>query len=187
MPDQTATAPPWRAELFAFRFLTADDLPRMHAWLNTEHVARWWRDAPASLEETVRTFGPLLHGATNTTAFIAEYDGQPVGYLQRYFPHLEIDHWGRQELPPGIAGIDLFIGEPELVGRGFGPVMVRAFLRRVVFADPTVPSCLIDPDPANGAAIRAYEKVGFRHFRTIGPPEHGEPAYLMLLPAAALR
>jgi RimJ/RimL family protein N-acetyltransferase len=120
------------------------------------------------------------------TAFIASYDGEPVGYVQRYFPEREPDYWGRQELPPGLAGIDLLVGEPAFVHRGFGPVMIRAFLRQVVFADPAVRGCLIDPDPDNRIAIRAYEKVGFRHLRTIGPPEHSDPAYLMLLDRDAI-
>lgn len=177
----------WREDRITFRFLAEDDLPRMHAWLRQPHVATWWVDAPPTPEETAQEFRPLLHGATTTTAFIAAYDGRPVGYVQRYFPHLEPDCWGRQELPAGIAGIDLFIGEPGLVGQGLGAVMIRAFLRQVVFADGTVPACLVDPDPANTVAIRAYEQAGFLHLRTVAPPEHGEAAYLMLLPAADLR
>ena len=64
-----------------------------------------------------------------------------------------------------------------------GPVLIRAFLRTHVFAGQAG-RCIIDPDPANKIAIRAYEKVGFRYLRTLHPPEHCEDAYLMVLESA---
>jgi RimJ/RimL family protein N-acetyltransferase len=181
MVDATA----YEAAAITFRFLTGPDLPMLLSWINSDHVAPWWNDGEStSLEEVTAHYGPRIDGQTTITAFIASYAGQPVGYLQRYFPHLEPDFWGNQTLPPGMAGVDLLIGDPRFVHRGFGPVMIRAFLRQIVFADKTVPGCLIDPDPTNTAAIRAYEKVGFRYLRTIGPPEHSDLAYLMTIDRA---
>jgi RimJ/RimL family protein N-acetyltransferase len=40
--------------------------------------------------------------------------------------------------------------------------MIRAFLRAVVFAEPDVTACAIDPVVGNTRAIAAYRKVGFR-------------------------
>jgi RimJ/RimL family protein N-acetyltransferase len=176
-------APAWDETKVDFRFLRADDLPRLHAWLNTESVKRWWEAEgdDLSVAGVLADYTPLLEGSTSVTAFIAEYSGEPVGYVQRYDPHDHPDYWGGQELPRDYAGIDLLIGDARFLGRGFGPVMIRAFLRRIVFADPAVRGCLIDPHPDNRIAIRAYEKVGFRHDRTIGPPQHRTPAYLMVL------
>jgi aminoglycoside 6'-N-acetyltransferase len=40
-------------------------------------------------------------------------------------------------------------------------------------------SCIIDPEPANRIAIRAYEKAGFRYVKTVKVPAEPQPAYLM--------
>ena len=40
---------------------------------------------------------------------------------------------------------------------------------------------MIAPEPKNVAATRAYEKAGFRFFKTIQVPIEPEPEYLMKL------
>ena len=62
-------------------------------------------------------------------------------------------------LPPGSRGIDQFIGEPDMIGRGHGSAFVREHVDRL-FAGG-VPAVGVDPDPENARAIRAYEKAGF--------------------------
>lgn len=42
-------------------------------------------------------------------------------------------------------------------------------------------ACVIGPEPKNTAAIRVYEKAGFRFFKTIQVPTEPEPEYLMKL------
>jgi RimJ/RimL family protein N-acetyltransferase len=84
-------------------------------------------------------------------------------------------------------GIDLFIGEPDLIGRGHGPALIRAFLRDVAFPRYRVDLCVIGPALSNVAAIRAYEKAGFRFLKTYNEPETREPEhYLMELTRARL-
>ena len=61
----------------------------------------------------------------------------------------------------GTAGIDLLIGDPSVVGRGIGPLVIDAFVRTVVFAAPDVHRAVASPDPANARSIRAFEKAGF--------------------------
>ena len=59
--------------------------------------------------------------------------------------------------------------------------MIQRVLGDVVFSGRETTLCIIDPDPNNKVAIRAYEKAGFRYLKTIEPPEHIEPAYLMTM------
>ena len=77
------------------------------------------------------------------------------------------------------AGIDLFIGEPELIGTGHGPALIRAFLREVVFPRYDVREAVIGPSAQNASAIRAYAKAGFRVWRDVVVPGEPDPERIM--------
>ena len=84
-------------------------------------------------------------------------------------------------------GVDLFIGETELVGRGHGPALLRQFLRDVAFPFHGIDVCVIGPSLTNVAAIRAYEKAGFRPLKEVQVPGEPDREFLMRLTAADLR
>lgn len=145
-----------RAHRYDFRPVTEADLPMIARWLVEPHVAEWWGNADeeiASIRESI--------DSVSVEPLIVELDGKPIGYLQSYDPHLEDDH-PYQDQPFGTLGLDLSIGVPELIGIGHGSAIVRQFVDEL-FAEGT-PRVIIDPDPANARAIRAYEKAGFTAF-----------------------
>jgi aminoglycoside 6'-N-acetyltransferase len=90
---------------------------------------------------------------------IAEIDGRPVGFLQIIDPAREDSHyWG--DAPPDLRAIDIWIGEPTDLGRGYGTRMMHAALERC-FASPDVSAVVIDPLESNVRARRFYERLGF--------------------------
>jgi aminoglycoside 6'-N-acetyltransferase len=143
---------------YDFRSLTRKDFPLIARWLEEPHVAEWWGDPAKSLAEIEEAIDDIA-----TEALVVELNGRPIAYLQSYDPHLEDDHPYRDQ-PFGTLGIDLSIGDPTLVGVGHGSAIVRQFVEEL-FAEGT-PRVIIDPDPANLRAIRAYEKAGFKAFDT---------------------
>ena len=157
----------------AFRPLTREDLPLMTEWLGREHVRRWWRDARTP-EAVAAAYGPAIDGSEPTRMFVIEVDGRPAGSIQTYLAS-DYPEWIGDE--PGVAGVDLFIADEALTGRGLGPRILVEFLREVVFADPSTTACAAAPDVANAASIRAFEKAGFTPVHEI-PGEHG-PELLM--------
>ncbi|WP_353643960.1 GNAT family N-acetyltransferase [Mesorhizobium sp. WSM2239] len=149
---------PPKAHRYSFRPVTEADLPMIAGWLAEPHVAEWWDDPD---EEIVAIREHI--DSISVEPLIIELDGRPIGYLQSYDPHLEDDHPYRDQ-PFGTLGIDLSIGDSDLVGIGHGSAIVRQFVEEL-FAEGT-PRVIIDPDPANLRAIRAYEKAGFKAFDT---------------------
>lgn len=143
---------------YDIRALTRNDLPLVARWLEEPHVAEWWGDPAEALAEIEAAMDDLA-----TEALIVELHGRPIAYLQSYDPHLEDDHPYRDQ-PFGTLGIDVSIGVPELVGVGHGSAIVRQFVEEL-FAEGA-PRVIIDPDPENLRAIRAYEKAGFKAFDT---------------------
>lgn len=166
----------------AFRPIAESDVPLLHRWLNSPgDVFTWYaQHKPTTLAEIAAEYQPLVDGTEATRGFVIEIDGAAIGYIQAYNLHDWPTYWGHVGMPEA-AGVDIYIGEGSHQHQGLGSTIIRRFLREVVFVDPTITACVIDPDPANAIAIRAYEKVGFRYLRTIGPPQHSEISYLMRL------
>ncbi len=154
---------------YTFRPATRADFPLLADWLALPHVRRWWGDPERGLRNIEEHLTSL-----SVEPFVIVLDHEPIGYMQSYDPHKEADH-PYQDQPVGTLGIDQFIGKPDLIGQGHGPRLIDAFVRQL-FARGA-PRVVIDPDPANAAAIRAYIKAGFH---TLGPRTsiHG-PALLM--------
>lgn len=87
-------------------------------------------------------------------------DWRPLGFLQIIDPAREDSHyWG--EVPERLRAIDIWIGEADDLGRGFGTEMMRQALVRCFAADD-VEAVLIDPLATNVRAHAFYERFGFR-------------------------
>lgn len=114
------------------------ELLRIHC---SPQVMRWW-DAP---DERFPWDEP------ESTRFTIEVDGAVAGLIQ---------YWEEREPKYRHAGIDLFV-DPALHGRGIGSEAVRRVVR-LLFDERGHHRITIDPASENAAAIRAYEKVGFR-------------------------
>lgn len=104
-------------------------------------VVRWW-DTP---EEGFPWDEP------SSTRLTIVADGAIAGLIQS---------WEEPEPKYRHAGIDLFV-DPALHGRGIGTRAVRE-LARILFEQQGHHRVTIDPATDNAAAIRCYEKVGFR-------------------------
>ena len=137
-------------------FDAAHDLHQLRTWLHRPHVARWWGDPDLALA-AVRQHPPAAH------ALIA-VDSSPVGYLcwQRPPPE-ELAAAGLRDLPTGLIDVDILIGEPGFIGRGFGPQALSLLLDRLRAEGRS--DVGIATAAANPRALRAYEKAGFRSFR----------------------
>ena len=154
---------------YAFRPMSAKDLPTIKRWLGTPHVSQWWHD-PSEQFELVS--GDLEN--PDMAQFIVAADEREFAYLQCY--NLSAWNTGFGPQPQGTRGLDQFIGEADMLDRGHGSAFIRAFADGLLAAG--TPRVVIDPDPANARAIRAYEKAGFRRGRIVDTPDG--PALLMV-------
>ena len=147
---------------YQFRPMSAEDLPLMRSWLAQPHVAQWWGDPDTELGY----IRDMIEGRDTTRPFIFSVDGEPMGYIQYWFvgDHQNAswiaDHPWLAELPSDAVGVDLSIGEPGRLSQGIGSAVLRAFTERLLAQGYR--TIIIDPDPDNGRAVRAYERAGYR-------------------------
>jgi RimJ/RimL family protein N-acetyltransferase len=156
-----------------FRPMTRDDLPLVHEWHQRPHVVRWWT-VRKTFEEVEEHYLPTIEGTEPTDHYIALLEDEPVGMIQSYQVSDYPDWEALTGVGPSVAGIDLFIADEALTGRGIGTEMIRRFVDEVVFAEPATTACVADPDVQNLASMRAFEKAGFRVVREFVDPEDGE-------------
>lgn len=167
-----------------FRSLREQDLPMLQVWLSRPHVAEWWRQ-PLDLDGVSSMFRPAIEGRKPTHVYVIEWRGRPAGWIQWYRWSDYPEHAARLGAEPNTAGIDLAIGEPDLLGQGIGTRAITAFLQRWVFVDPTITACITDPDARNLRSTRALEKAGFVALRVVYDPVQLRSSRVMRLARTA--
>jgi aminoglycoside 6'-N-acetyltransferase len=156
-----------------FEPLRKNDLPLVRGWLEREHVRRWWG------AESLDHAEDALSGRDKSEYFVIALDGRPVGMIQTYLVS-DYPEWEQVVGPgEGLAGVDLLIGEEDVVGRGLGPQVLERFAQEVVFARATTKAVVATVEGANRRSWRAFEKAGFRHVADV--VEDGLPHRLLRL------
>ena len=168
--------PDLRGELVVLRSPVEADIPRLAAIMATPEVGRWWM---GETEELTRT--RVLEGEEDTTIWVVLADGEIIGMVQA---------WEETEPDYRHGGIDIAL-HPDWHGRGLGADTVRTVARHLI-DDRGLHRITIDPAAANTAAIRSYERVGFRRVGIMREYERGNDGtwhdgLLMDLLAAELR
>jgi aminoglycoside 6'-N-acetyltransferase len=151
---------------------TPEDRFRIRRWASEPEIAAWWGNA-ASAEAEIS----LAMASEAALCRIIECDAAPVGYAHA----VDIGLFGGEgpaDLAPGTWRIDLFIAAPEHRGRGVGAAAL-ALLTAEVFATTLAVACAATVSIRNEAAVRAYERAGFRWRRVWTDPLSG-PCWLML-------
>ncbi|MGY6709945.1 MAG: GNAT family N-acetyltransferase [Rhizobiaceae bacterium] len=153
---------PSEAPAISFRPVEGSDLDLLERWMETPHWREWWGD-PAQELGYIRD---MIEGRDTTRPFLFLVDGEPAGYIQYWFiGHHQNEEWVKDnpwlmELPSDAVGVDLSIGEAQNLSRGIGTAVLKDFI--AMLQAQGLSNIVIDPDPANGRAVRAYEKAGFR-------------------------
>ena len=131
----------------------------MSAWHRAPHTAPWF--SATTVDLVAAEYEPCIDGTDPTRVHVLEIDGAPCGYLQHYLVRDNASYLEGVG-DPDAAAIDFIIGEPDLIGKGLGPRVIRDYIETVVVsAYPDVPRVVSTPDPRNVRSIRALEKAGF--------------------------
>lgn len=139
------------AWFYRIRAATEADAEQLNAWRALPHVRRWWGDP--SLEPISETLVD-----SRVVLWIAEHQERPFAFIQDY----DIQDWSPHHfdyLPVGSRGMDIYVGDPAMLGSGHGSRLVRQHVDQLF--ERGVPAVGIDPHPDNLLARRAFERAGF--------------------------
>ncbi|HUG83274.1 MAG TPA: GNAT family protein [Euzebya sp.] len=138
------------------RLVTEDDLEPLTRILAQPEVQRWW-----GRYDERRVRAELLE-SEDTVVYAVEVNDTVIGSIQY-----------SEERAPSYrhAGIDVFLSA-DLHGQGLGSDAIRTIARHLIH-DRGHHRLVIDPQVDNVAAIRCYERVGFRKVGLMRAYERG--------------
>lgn len=162
------------------RDATTADIPTLEFWDTQPQVIACSTDDP----DATTAFDGIDWGEEIAMAadlgpevwrvLIAEVAGpdrpwRPIGALQVIDPHREPTHyWG--DIEPNLRAIDIWIGEPDMLGAGWGTVMMHSVIDEIA-ENSAVTAIVIDPLVSNVRAHRFYQRLGFQ---VVGPRHFDE-------------
>ena len=138
----------------SLRDATIADAPLLRHWDEQPHVIA--SDPNDDWEWETE----LLNNPPWREQLVAEVNGVPIGFVQIIDPAREESHyWG--DVPDDLRAIDIWIGEADYLGRGFGSTMMQLAIERCFAAD-NVTAIIIDPLASNVRAHQFYQRLGFK-------------------------
>lgn len=144
-------------------------------WLSQPHVKTWWdSDIEWTINLVQEKYGTYIRGykvvdgaKKPLQGYIIQYDAIPIGYIQVYNVHdFPRKNNSADQLPESCAALDFYIGEEAYIGKRIGVAVLTTFLQQHVW--PRYEACLVDPDKNNIAAIKTYERLGFKYYGMAG-------------------
>ena len=149
------------------------DWTMIHGWLRQGEVQRWWGSLAAAEAEVMAALRSDMGLCS-----IIEVDGVPAGYAQAQDAQ-PLCASVPLTLTAGMFRVDAFIGEPRFRGRGVAQAAL-ALVAAEVFATTLALGVIVVAPIKHEAAVRAYEKAGFKWVRVIDDALLG-PSWLMRL------
>jgi len=147
-------------------------IARLRAWLEFEHVRRWFPNA-----DEVSQWASAV--PQNGRQRLILSGNETIGYLRwTYVGRETLDSLGFEDLPSNSADLDLFIADEALTGRGIGRRALELALAEMR-SERIAPCAALTTSVMNANARRAFERAGFRIDRIYTPEGFG-PCYLML-------
>lgn len=115
------------SEPIVFRPVERSDAPLLRRWLEAEHVRQWW---PHPIDEQLEEVWEL-RAASWGEALLWGTPTRWLGYMQWYDAFEEASEFWRGVLAHNSIGLDMYIGEADALGQGYGSRAARAIIEQL--------------------------------------------------------
>lgn len=169
-----------RGERLYLRSIERDDLQRCHDWMNDPDLrARLAQRYPVSLAREADWVERVTRGQDPSEMHLAICLSQG----DRHIGNCGLMGIDRENL---VATLGIFIGELDCRGQGFGGEAVRT-LCAYAFDEMNLHKIRLDVQAGNAAAVKAYERAGFRKEGVLREETYRAGRYLDLIRMGLLR
>ena len=125
-------------------------------WLYNEHVAKWYTEPKAWLNE-IENRNTEYYWIKH---FIVEVEGKPIGFCQYYDYALGEETWHGDMDVEDTYSIDYLIGEPDYLRKGLGKSIVLNLVNEIR-KNTTAKKIIVQPESENKASRNTLLSVGF--------------------------
>ena len=142
-----------KTERFYIRELTSEDAKQHYLdWFQQEEIKRYIMHVPSSLDEL--------------TGYILDNQADSTAYLFGIFPHNSTQHIGNIRYEFAYNGNDkvdmgILLGDQQWRGKGVAAEAINA-VSNYFFKQFGTREIILGVDSANVAAVKVYEKIGFK-------------------------
>lgn len=146
---------PTRLTDIALRPVSRSHLAQIRRWLRQPEVEAWWGPASGTVAAV-----QIAMESPSALCRIIEVKGVAVGYCHA----IDAQIWGDRlpdDLQPGTWELDVVIASTGHRGHGVG-LKALELLKSEVFSTTLAPAVCVFASIRNEAAVRAYERAGFR-------------------------
>ena len=147
--------------MLELRLLSDNDVSLVEAWLNKEHVKKWYEIPHMGI-----TIDDWMHEINERngefhwlTYLIVLWQSQPIGLCQYYKCEDSDEDFGALPLA-GSYGIDYLIGEESYLRKGLGKEMINLLVEKI-FSFPDAQRVTADIDENNAASGKSLLSCGF--------------------------
>lgn len=145
----------------------AEDLERIHRWMNCPHVIPFWKlNFPL---EKIHAHLTKAIADPHQVLYIGCLDGVAMSYWESYWA---IDDIIAHYYPAAKfdQGIHLLIGETQFLGQGLALPLLRA-MTMFQFQTLETQKIVTEPDARNMKMIHIFKKCGFQFQKEINLPD----------------
>ncbi|MFD1736364.1 GNAT family N-acetyltransferase [Bacillus salitolerans] len=148
------------------RHMNGNDFGAMVRWLSDPKVLEFYEEQPSSLDTVRKKYTPRIEGKHYVIPCIVEYRNEPIGYIQFYeIQETELLNYG-YTANQNIYGIDQFIGETHLWGKGIGTSMILMMIQ-YLSNNKDASTVVLEVKKNNNRAFSSYMKCGFRKVKSL--------------------
>lgn len=159
-----------------FEPLNESHFPLMLKWLESKHVKKWWdKDIKYTIDSIGTKYESYVKGYKEEdginkeiSSYIIKLDKEAIGYIQLYNAYDFARSRSLIGLPENLGAFDIFIGEKEYLGKNIASHAIEQFLENYAKKYSYI---FVDPDCYNIAAIKCYERAGFKIIRSFSEGE----------------
>jgi aminoglycoside 6'-N-acetyltransferase len=153
-------------EEITFRPVEETDFSKLTAWLAEPHVRRFYQKTPITLAEVAAEYGPTVRGEEPSICHLAVRGIAPFAYLQCYL-NADYPEWAEMIQTNDGVSVDLYIGDPAFLRKGFGRAALSAYMVKIAFPSYAQEKRVyIAHELTNETALRCSKAAGFQPLRT---------------------